>query len=346
VWFIDREINYNLPLLKVPLVLSKRITKKYLFNNKNVDLFFESKLKKESAIATRKTKLFINDKINPKITIANLNKLSKNCFDAIIVGSDQVWRPRHFMPIENAFLSFAKKWNIIRISYAASFGSDQWEYDCKQTRKCSKLLKQFDAVSSREDSGVKMCSKYFGVNSIQVLDPTMLLKKENYIDLIKKNQSPKSVGDLFIYMLDSDQQKLEMINIVAKNLNYIPFYSSTDSNFEPLEKRIATEVEIWIRSFYDAKYILTDSFHGCVFSILFNKPFIVFGNEIRGLSRFNSLLKMFDLEDRLIINNKDILDIIKKPIIWQKVNGILEDEKNKSIKFLINSLTSKQKIHV
>src|SRR5690606_37851510 len=96
----------------------------------------------------------------------------------------------------------------------------------------------------------------------------------------------------------------------------------------------------WLKGYQDAKFVVADSFHGIVFSILYNIPFLAIGNEKRGLARFTSLLKMFQLEDRLIVNlsKENINYVLNKEINWKKVNNILEVKRKESIDFLANNL--------
>lgn len=96
-------------------------------------------------------------------------------------------------------------------------------------------------------------------------------------------------------------------------------------------------VEEWLRSFHDAELVITDSFHACVFSIIFRKPFICIGNKGRGSARFESLLSMFGLEDRLV-DISDIDDVPLSPINWQYVEEILMQKKEVAIAFIKNSL--------
>ena len=87
----------------------------------------------------------------------DFNALNPNDFDAFIVGSDQVWRRLYMPDIYREYLSFAEGWNVRRISYAASFGTEEWEYSPLETTECRRLLQKFDAVSVREASGVSLC---------------------------------------------------------------------------------------------------------------------------------------------------------------------------------------------
>lgn len=148
-----------------------------------------------------------------------------------------------------------------------------------------------------------MCNKYLGYSkAIQVLDPTMLLKKEDYTNLFIENTSI-SPGNLLCYLLDSNLKKEKFVEQVASQLNLKPF--SVNELVKTTDGLAKVSVETWLRGFYDAKYVIADSFHACVFAILFNKPFAVILNEDRGLSRFYSLLSMFGLEDRIIDENSE-----------------------------------------
>ena len=281
--------------------------------------------------------------IKPFERIAN----SQNC-NAFIVGSDQCWRPKYnasFLPV--MYLSFVTNDNIKRLSYAASFGTDKWEYSTSQTEKCKKLVKQFDLVTVREKSGINLCKEYFGIEVSQVLDPTMLLDKEDYINLIVQENEPECKGSLFYYILDPNDKTEKFIESVARNLELSPFmvlpkykeeYRKKINVKENIKDCIYPSPLTWIRAFYDAKMTIVDSFHGMVFSIIFNKPFWVIGNKKRGMSRFLSLLEMFDLQDRLIDEN-DLSNVdIRKPINWDMVNKKREALKNYSLSLLLNFL--------
>ena len=148
----------------------------------------------------------------------------------------------------------------------------------------------FDAVSVRESSAVELCEKHFDTSAMHVLDPTMLLDTSDYIKLFEEANTPQSPGSLMCYILDENKEKQEVISCIEQTLHLKSF--SVNSKYEvadaPLEERIQPSVEAWLRGFNDAEFVITDSFHACVFSILFEKPFIVYGNKNRGMARFNS----------------------------------------------------------
>lgn len=266
--------------------------------------------------------------------------INENC-DAIIVGSDQIWR-RDFPYLEECFLNFTQGLKLKKIAYAASFGVDEWEYDNELTAKCRVLANKFDAISVREQSAIKLCNDYFGVNSEFVLDPTMLLEREIYIKIIEDSGERKSDGELFSYILDKNPSKEEVVNRIAKQLNQrryecMPEYETSYLNIirHPQES-VYPPITRWLRSIYDADTIITDSFHGTVFSIIFNKPFYVLINKNRGAARFTSLLSLFGLEHRVINSSGSVA--LDQPIDWNRVNLLLDEMKKKSLAFLQNAL--------
>lgn len=323
-----------------PLTIIKRCINKFLFRKGN-KIFYEQWYNKTYPIISKNTQPFIDKNIH-RFEISNLQKLPKGEFDAFVVGSDQVWRPIYFTSMydtrmEQAYLYFAKGWDVKRVAYAASFGTDKWEYTKKQTYSCSQLLRMFNYVSTRESSGVELCKQYLEAEAIQVVDPTMLLGKSDYINLFTSAETPASKGNLLCYILDESKEKLEIIDYIAKNKNLTPFKTNSkvgDTNL-PLEKRIQPPVESWLRGFHDAEFVVTDSFHACVFSIIFQKPFIVIGNKKRGLARFLSLLETFDLAECIAENLESVKFI---DIDWNKVSSILDQKREEAITFLSNAL--------
>ena len=291
-----RRKPLRLPLWKAPLVYGKRVLKNLAGHS--FPIFYEQKVNREENIVRQNTDKFINRYVKRYI-IDDFSELKESDFDAIIVGSDQIWRPKFFKDrIEDAYLKFAEGWNIKRIAYAASFGTDEWEYSVAQTKECARLLKLFDAVSVREASGVDLCREHFGVESRHVLDPTMLLSMEDYVRLFEAAHTPKSPGTLLCYILDETTEKAALVENIAKERGLAPFRinSKVEDRIAPVAERIQPSVEQWLRGFYDAEFVVTDSFHACVFSILFNKCFVAVGNDERGQARFTSLFNMFGIE--------------------------------------------------
>lgn len=192
------------------------------------------------------------------------------------------------------FLGFAKDFKCIKASYAASFGTEFWEYTEKQTRDCKSLIKNFKKISVREPSGIDLCKKYLGVEADLVLDPTLLLSKVDYIKLI--DSTPKYCDKPFLaaYVLNGNENIKRRIATKAIELNLAPVYINADSDAK-------LTVEQWLSIFRDSDYVITDSFYGSLFSFIFEKKFDFISNQERGASRFKvieELLKQRGIEER------------------------------------------------
>lgn len=314
-------------------IIGKEISiseKQYCYIKKNCTNFVKENI--------NVTKAFQNDKELKSI-------IKKYKFEAYVVGSDQVWRPAFANNIYNDFLDFCQdKENIKRLAYAASFGISEWEFNEEQTKECSRLAKLFDAISVREDSGIALCKEHLGVDATHVLDPTLLLEKEDYIKLVEKAQEPISEGNLFCYILDNNESIEKGIHNIENKLSLKGFQVKAKKEKwtfkcgENIKERVIPSPTKWLRAFMDAKMVFTDSFHGCVFSIIFNKPFWVIGNKERGNARFDSLLKQFNLESRRFdISEMNNIDLTQ-PIDWAQVNTIKKEWQEKSINFLKGNL--------
>lgn len=319
------------------LVFPARVIR-FLLGKSDVIRYEQNYNKIHRTIATH-TRKFVEANINIR-KYSNIRTLSEKDYDMIVVGSDQVWRPCYnnsfFSTIENSFLDFAKTWSVKRIAYAASFGTDSWEFSEDETTTCSELIKLFDAVSVRERSGIELCKNKFGVDAVHLLDPTLLLKKEDYVNLIENSgNTTKPTGELMCYILDETEDKKMLIARIAHEKNLTPFRANaqTDDVNASLSDRIQLPVEQWLRDFQEAELVVTDSFHACVFSIIFNKPFVVVGNKKRGMSRFQSLLETFGLKDHLLFSIDDYKSS-QQYDIPDMTYEILSDMREKSYKFL------------
>lgn len=345
---LEVELKKNLrwqypPLWKMPLSFGKRFLFKYIVRRKNQKILLERYERKIYPLLVHDILEFISKYIKQFKVDKFID--CKGKFDAFVCGSDQIWRYKYYPLFEgdiaNVYLKFLGDDSCKRIAYAASFGTDNWEYPAKETAECKNWIQKFDTVSVRENTGVKLCSTYYDIKAKHVLDPTMLLSKEDYVALIEKSDVPKSKGNLFCYILDNTDEKMNVVKNIEKQRHLSSFFMNGDCGnwTEDLEKRIQPPVESWLRAFYDSEFIVTDSFHACVFSILFHKQFLVIGNKERGLARIYSLLSMFGLEDRLTSDTG--LDINRmKTIDYDRVDEILAKHREESRTFLIQALTS------
>lgn len=329
----------TIPFGKYPFCIAKRFIKKYLLGVKNQKIFLERYENNVWPIISSKTKVFVDRYMHQKL-LNSYEELEQD-FDAFIVGSDQVWRYKYFPwfgnDIANVYLKFASG-KVRKIAYAASFGTDEWEYPVHKTEECKALAKLFDAISVREESGVKLCKSYLGIEAVHVLDPTMLLQKNDYELLIKEPEVKGISKTLFCYILDSNETKNNIIQSIASKHQLVPIYVNAKvyECLSPIEERIQPPVEAWLGALRDSQFVITDSFHACVFSILFHKQFAVIGNKERGMARFVSLLSMFGLVDRLVTSYQEILHL--SPINYNPIDDKLRELRLYSISFLRKAL--------
>ena len=273
------------------------------------------------------------------------NYFRENLYKAVIVGSDQTWRPAYSPNIYNFFLDFIHRDDIKRIAYASSYGTDAWEFSRRQTARCAELAQKFDSISVRESSGVELCKTHLNIDAKAVLDPTLLLDRSDYESLISGNNEFAANGGLFTYILDSTPSKVEVEHLICQQTGFTS-YSCQPKHWlgthvsKKVEDYILPSMTDWISSIASAEYVLTDSFHGMVFSIIFNKPFFVLSNHERGSTRFISLLSQVGLCERYIDLQNDYFaktDFLK-PIDYKEVNKKLSCIKLMSLELLESSL--------
>ncbi len=275
---------------------------------------------------------FIKKHINCTSTFWNgysPSLIDKYKLDAIIVGSDQVWRPMYNQKLTSMFLDFASKHQIRKIAYAASFGTSEYEFSKKISSEIAPLIKQFDAISVRENSGIELVNM-LGASAVNVLDPTLLLGREGFEMLLSHKDKQNNLG---IYILDGlgcpeDDSIINQIKIKA-DCSSVSRFTAGEKGMGPIE---------WLESIWSSKFFITDSFHGTVFCLLFHIPFITVININRGADRFLSLLKPFGLEYRLVSSIDNYSDCIGIQINWEKVDNTLKGYRVMSRNFLATAL--------
>lgn len=307
---------------------------KYIF--RLIKYLKETLLKKES-YSTRKTRFGEFNK-NIQYTDKIVTPFSKvyKKYDYFMVGSDQVWNPNFCRLRDIDLLSFAK--NSQKVAFSASFGINELPEQFKE--KTSKSLKEFKAISVREDAGKKIVEELTGREDVQVLvDPTMLLTAEEWDKVSKKPKQLKTDKYILNYFLGelSETRKKEIdriakennckvINIVDKNS---PFYQTGPSEFLYLEK--------------NAFLICTDSFHSSVFAVLYNRPFIIFDREDNTVSmnsRIETLISKFNLKNREYNGKNITYDNLNHD--YTEAYKILEREREKANNFLMRALDLKE----
>lgn len=315
----------------MPLVYCKRFIEKVVLR-RDVSILYDGNNRPRQY-----TDKFIKKYIHSYI-VTDWEKLEGK-FDAYVVGSDQIWRPKYatmFSGILNAYLAFTEGWNVKRIAYAVSFGTDMWEYSEPLTGLCKQLVQSFDNVSVREDSGVVLCQEQFDIDVKHVLDPTMLLSQADYEKLITNTSTKPSKGGIMCYILDPNPQIELLIKHYEEKLGLKSHMTNSIVKNAKPGKMIQQPVEQWLRSFKDAEFVITDSFHACVFSILFKKQFIVLSNESRGNARIDSLLSMFGIQDRNTSLGET--DVIDHPIDYSSIQETLNKMRSQSMEYIVNNI--------
>lgn len=266
---------------------------------------------------------FIDKYIKHTDPIYNASMLSDYTgFDCFIVGSDQVWRksisPNYLSSMFFDFLPDTTK----RIAFSVSMGTENSELTNLEISTLRTLYNRFDAVSVREAVSISLFDTYQWISPkpVHTIDPTLLLDKDDYIRLIELGDTKFVTGDVFCYLLDKTPEKVSVIHKYCKDNKLTPFYVSIDSH------KYNASMEQWLRSFDEAKAVFTDSYHGLLFSIIFNKPFYLFKNPKRGNARFESVRADLEL----------VFDTMEQD--WSQVNKNRMRMLKSSIDFLEKSL--------
>ena len=238
---------------------------------------------------------FINKTTNLVVIKKNFTEIKEDDYDILMVNSDQTWRNFDENFYDYAFLKFAKNWKIKKFVYGASLGFDYWKLTRKDEEIAKQLLKDFKGISIREKGSVELVKKHFGINPTVVIDPTLLIDKKYYLNIINNFTNKINYNYIFIYGLFLDKIMLKFINKASKLLNYT-IYDYVLNN--------QTNVENFLYLINNSKAVITNSYHGTIFSIIFNKPFISFNYKQAGKERMISLGKLFGCENRIFNYNE------------------------------------------
>jgi coenzyme F420 hydrogenase subunit beta len=328
VYIIDRVV-----MLKTPLRFIKR-----LFNHQRPywhipsysDIYPDAN-KIENIIK------FVNKNI--KIKPFDPNDKLKN----YIVGSDQIWRDWWYdrEKLGYYFLNFLKGRKVNRVSYAASFGKDKIHDVIKSEdiEYIKPYIEQFNRISVREKSGIDILKTVWNIDAVQeVVDPTLLLEKSDYSALIDNSDvRHEKIQPIFTYMLGETPEVISFVNKIQNKRHQAITSISAHTG---LEDDKLPPVELWLKGFRDAELVVTNSFHGMMFSIINNTDFLIIGRESGGLSRIHDFLSKYDIKGRFI-DESDLasFDISKLTNInWTKVNKAIRESKEASGNWLLDSL--------
>lgn len=271
--------------------------------------------------------------LTKKYTTPEMLLKDKPIADAYMTGSDQVWGPVENRTYDSSYcLSFTDD-SDKRIAYAASFG--RTEMTDKTETLFKKWLGRYRHIAVREDSAVNIL-KNMGIDSSQVLDPTLLLDSDFWLKIAKPIKEKKYV---LVYQLHNDKRVGAYAKKVAKSLGLPLIRVST--SFHQISRQgkfvWCPNIGEFLSYIKNAECMITDSFHGTAFAINFNTPFVeVLPNNKTG-TRNMSILKLTGLSDRILTDDEDI-DLAKKKIDYSSVNQIMKEQREKSVSIIKNMI--------
>ena len=295
---------------------------------------------KKMRIRNKKFDNFHKENTKLSKTYRTVDSLYNKCddYDAYIVGSDQVWNPGTGMNIEPYFLSFTPKGKK-RISYASSFGVTR--IPTQYVDKFKKLLNGLDFISVREEAGVKIVEEVARRKAELVLDPTLLLDKEEW-KKCSSGYNPNNEGYVLIYEVHPSE-KIQQLALDYAQKNNLPVYRvGVRGMFNWETKGITNLVDIgpadFVSLFENAGIVFTNSFHGTAFSVNLGKEFYtVLSRAGKKNSRMTSLLSILNLDSRIIYQEDDKKISYEKYDV-SKVQELLKSEREKSIDYLKTAL--------
>lgn len=256
--------------------------------------------------------------------------------DLYMVGADQVWNPeltKEFSLLY--FLNFGPA-NMKRVSFASSFGTTTWNY-LELQDDVMNLLKRFNYVTCREETGVSLLRNIFGIKSTNVLDPTLILGDyKNLIPNIKEKNT------LLYYPLSKDVELEVFAHKLSEELQLLPINNNNKKFILGRLEWNRTGIEEWLNNIAESKFVVTRSFHGLVFSLLFHRNFAIVATKNGRNSRIIDLLSLIGLTDRFydsfdsLYASKPWTRKIDYDIIDQRISTIRKNSLNE-LKTALNS---------
>ncbi len=292
--------------------------------------------------------VYPSEAISEVLPFERLGEYNDVC-DAFVTGSDQIWNNATSLPYSKYFhLDFVAD-DKTKVSFATSFGNSVAPVNEDTKNIHSQLLQRYSAISVREDIGVDICKKYYGVKATQLMEPVLDVDVEEWKRLASYSDYPEEEQPyLLAYILDPTSEKANAIKYYAEKLGlkYINVLDGFSGRHAANKAKLNLPNTLPNITCYDllkymskASFIISDSFHGTVFAIAFNKPFISITNKQRGISRFQTLLGKLGLMERLV-DDKIIPhdDKFLKNIEYSHINELIRSERERAVDWLKNAL--------
>lgn len=276
--------------------------------------------------------------------IEELEYHTKMTYNGVLIGSDQIWPP------DAAFgnfttLRFAPD-NMNKVSYATSLGVSKYPYYCRSS--AANFWKRMNHISVREEQGRNIIKSICNVPVEVVVDPTYLLSKEKWEELIPVERAIKEKY-ILCYFLGNTVEHKQLARAFADKYGIKLVSILSTESVSPIDVSFADEIvtgkgpEDFINLIRGAEYVMTDSFHGLAFSVINNKQFYVFyrtkiGSKNSRNSRIDNILKMWGLESRLVLNEASVGDFDTAVINYEIVNSKISEKRQKSMDYLVNAL--------
>lgn len=274
--------------------------------------------------------LYTTNQITSNKEFKDLN----DSFETFIVGSDQVFRAEWVT--NRWFLDFVKIQKN-KVAVSASFGTDCLNVDKKREKEIEFLLSRFNSISIREKSGVKLCEK-IGLKANYLIDPVFLLEPQYYLDMLESDNVAVKEPYLFVYFRTMDKEIEETVGNLSRMLKLTCFYADDE-----------TPVNVFLNRLKNASYIITDSYHGMCFSLIFNKKFVCFNNSHLGSARYETLLDVLKFNQGRLVEKNESINTIYKAISadedWEKINSLIKKYRSEGIPWLLNAVNTPQRIN-
>ena len=287
-------------------------------------------------------KYYDPEDISPALSYESLGNLNEIC-DCFCAGPDQIWNYGLSFH-ENMFLPFAAEGKKL-ISFSASFGHKEDRTPPEAKERIKGYLNRYSAVSVSEQFCVDILKNNYDIDAVRLADPVFCLNKQYYDSIAEGSYIKETEAYILAYILDTSAQKRDAISYYARKagIKAVNILDGNESAWLKNKKILNLPntvpdagAEEFLYLIKNAEFIITDSFHGTMFSILFNKPFLAVGNHARGYERFEELLGRFGLKDRLVPDPDNISQNEKylEPVDYTEVNRIADEEKAKTLEWI------------
>ncbi len=326
-------INYRNPFLEKGYRVINLNTKNIKALMKSIlsnIYFFKTKYKRY-----KNFKNFINKNFNLTMEYKGEEELKKDPpkADIYVTGSDQVWNSQITKGLQDSYtLNFGEE-DVKRISYAASIGNST--IDSKEKKDYKDKISKLDYISVREEEGKKILEEFIEKPIEVVLDPTLLLTKEDWDSEIKGMKTEKEKY-ILAYVVDPDDEYIKIVNYLSEKTGLkVIHFSRKNKGIDNILRNAHTEGPLgFINLIKNAEYVVATSFHATVFSIIFNKKFFVIPHKITG-SRVYNLLNKLEIENRAVKDLEEFKKIdYNKEINYEKTKKLLETERKKSLDWI------------